>query len=130
VQQQIGDIQSLEFDFTKTIENAQKASESGEEPRMAFRIQGSKGSGVVLIENDPGSADGAGIKSGTLVMDDGTEYPLDMETIRSESATDLQIEFDDMIDEGQAESAAETEPIEIDAIDLEGAIPGGEAENR
>jgi len=135
VQQQIGDIQSLEFDFTKTIENAQKASEAGEEPKMAFRIQGTKGSGVVLIENDAAGPNGAGIKSGTLVMDDGTEYPLDMEAIRSDAPTDLQIDFDDMIDEGQSESkagaeATDTESIEIESIDLEGAIPGGEAENR
>lgn len=135
VQAQIGEIQSLEFDFTKTIENAQKASESGQEPKMAFRIQGTKGSGVVLIENDPSGPGGAGIKSGTLVMDDGTEYPLDMESIGPPSSTDMQINFDDMIDEGESASedqpqAIEVAPIEVEPIDLEGAIPGGEADNR
>ena len=136
VQEQIGEIQTLEFDFTRTVENAQQSSEAGQEPKMAFRIQGSKGSGVVLIENDPSGPGGAGIKSGTLVMDDGTEYPLDTESIGAAVPTDLEINFDDMIDVGESESldqpAVEVDqPVEIDVepIDLEGAIPGSETEN-
>jgi len=123
IQQRIGEIQSLEFDMTQTVENAQQASEAGEEPKMVFRIVGSNGSGIVLIEHDPAGPDGAGIKSGTLVMDDGTEYPLDIEAIKAAAPSDLPIDLDATIDDGQLES------LEIGPIDIEDAIQSSQGED-
>lgn len=128
VQQHIGEIKTLNFDFTKTIENAQKASEAGEETSMAFRIEGSNGSGVVLIVQDPSGPNGAGIKSGKLIMDDGSEYPLDMEAIRAAPPGTLEIELDEMFDDGQAEPAVPGDgnqipaDLEIAPIDLSGGV--------
>ena len=119
VQEQIGEIQSLQFDFTKTIESAQKASEAGDEPRLAFRIQGSAGSGMVYIVQDKSAPNGVGIKSGTLVMDDGTEYPLNAGAV-NDAAGGLQINMDDIIDDGNAETQ-DTGVIDIEAIDLDSA---------
>ena len=113
VQQQIGDIQTLEFDFTKTIEAATKASEAGEEPNvMAFRVNGSNGSGVVVVRQDTSQPGRVGIKSAKLVMEDGTEYPLDLGAINAAPPGNLQINLDDVINDGQAESADVT--LEID----------------
>ena len=124
VQQQIGEIQSLEFDFTKTIESAKKASEAGEEPRLAFRIQGSAGSGMVYIVQDKSAPNGVGISSGTLVMDDGTEYPLDANAVNEAAKGGLQINIDDMIDDGNAEPQ-DPGIIDIGPIDLESAGQNG-----
>ena len=119
VQEQIGEIQSLEFDFTRTIENAQKASEPGSEPPMAFRIQGSAGSGIVYIVQDKSAPGGLGIKSGTLVMEDGTEYPLDVGAVNEAAPGGLQINLDDMIDDGNVEPQ-DPGVIDIGPIDLNG----------
>lgn len=116
VQDQIGEIQSLEFDLTQTMENAQKAGEAGQDPKIAFRIQGTNGSGVVLIQQDASGPGGAGIKSGTLIMDDGTEYPLDVGAIKAGPPGNLQINLDDVIDDGQAEVT--DGPLEIGPIEL------------
>ena len=124
VQQQIGEIQSLEFDFTKMIEAAQKASEAGEEPPLAFRIQGSAGSGMVYIVQDKSVPNGVGIKSGKLVMDDGTEYPLDAGAVNEAASGGLQINLDDMIDDGNAETA-DPGIIDIGPIDLNAAGQNG-----
>jgi hypothetical protein len=100
VQQKIGTIESLEFDFTRMIEEAQKPGAGGE-PRMAFRIKGTNGQGYVMVVQDPSSPNGVGIKSGTLIMDDGTEFPLDMSAVRSAPPSTLEINMDDVITEGQ-----------------------------
>ena len=124
VQEQIGEIQTLTFDFTKTIENAQKAAESGGDPPMAFRIQGSAGSGMVYIVQDKAAKGGLGIKSGTLVMDDGSEYPLDAGVVNEAAAGGLQINLDDMIDDGNVETQ-DPGIIDIGPLDLDRAGKNG-----
>lgn len=118
VQQHIGQIEALEFDFTQTVENAQKAQGAGGEPRLAFKIRGSNGQGVVLVVQDGSGPGGAGIKSGTLVMDDGTEYPLDIEAMKSAGPSSLDINFDDAIDDGQTVPSGNA-PAEVPPISLE-----------
>jgi len=125
VQQQIGVIQSLELDVTTTFEQAQKASEAGEDPRLAFRIQGSAGSGMVYIVQDESVAGRLEIKSGTLVMDDGTEYPLDAGAVNEAAPGGLQINLDDMIDDGDVETK-DPGVIDIGPIDLNGAGQNGD----
>jgi hypothetical protein len=82
------------------MEEAQKQGAGGE-PRMAFRIKGTNGQGYVMVVQDPSSPNGVGIKSGTLIMDDGTEFPLDMSAVRSAPPSTLEINMDDVITEGQ-----------------------------
>jgi hypothetical protein len=102
IQQKIGTIQSLEFDFTRMIEEAQKSGGNGE-PRLAFRIKGTNGQGYVMVVQDPASPNGVGFKSCTLIMDDGTEVPLDMAAMNSAPPSTLEINLDDVVTEGQSE---------------------------
>ena len=86
---------------------------------MAFRIQGSAGSGIVYIVQDKSAPGGLGIKSGTLVMEDGTEYPLDVGAVNEAAPGGLQINLDDMIDDGNVEPQ-DPGVIDIGPIDLNG----------
>lgn len=110
VQERIGEIESVSFDFNETAQ-AQQGAQPGSEPRLAFRVKGSKGEGVVLVVPDQSSGGSPRMKSGTLVMSDGTEYPLDL----SAGSEGAEISLDDVIDEGEA--AQETEETEATPAD-------------
>ncbi len=110
VQDQLGEIESLEFDFAETQQSA--AQSGGGEPKLAFRVKGSKGEGVVLVVPDQSSGGSPKMKSGTLVMSDGTEYPLDL----SSGSGGMEVNMDDVIDDGDApeETPADAAPINLE----------------
>lgn len=126
VQQRIGEIKSLEFDVNRYAENVQAASQSGSEPQFPFRVEGDLGSGMILvtIDQNPSAPGGVGIRSGRLVMDDGTEYPLDVGAIKAGAPGNLQINMDDLFDDGEVVSPdagqGDLGPIRLN---LEGDVP-------
>lgn len=117
IESQIGKIESLEFDFTLTFEEAQKANQTGQEPPLVFRIRGSKGSGKILILQDPSGNDQLTIKSGTLIMQDGSEYPLEVEAVPSTAPNnpDLSVSVSEVFgvtDSGEPKQDESTDPDE------------------
>lgn len=89
----IGEIESLDMSWADTVAGAQNAEGGAEE--LAFQIKGTKGSGVVMIQQDK-SGDGTGMQSATLVMDDGSRFPIDLGMAGNED-----IQMDDIFDQGE-----------------------------
>ncbi len=73
INDQIGDIQSMSMDLIATG----KAGEA-KPGTIAFKIEGSKGSGFIEIHQDELNRvnQGQGLSSAELVMSNGTRYPL------------------------------------------------------
>ncbi len=69
----IGDIESLEVNWSATIEEAQKTGD--QDSGLIFEIKGSKGSGQFLVKQDKG---GEGIDMATLILPDGTRIPVNL----------------------------------------------------
>ena len=97
IEEHIGTIDSMNLNLSATGEYGQSSPGS-----MAFDISGSKGSGTILIKQQPGADGQPGIGSAELVMPDGSRHSID---IVSESAT---IDDDFKIDLGQ--------PDDVDAL--------------
>lgn len=74
IEEHIGNIESMEFSWSATVE--ENSGNQGGGAQIGFEIQGSKGSGRVLIEQDQGA--GNMIKSAILVLPDGTRIPIDL----------------------------------------------------
>jgi len=69
IQQHIGEVDEIELDFAAT-------GEVEDEDVFVFRIEGSKGSGVVTAEFVSVDADTEEIRSGTLQLSSGETYDL------------------------------------------------------
>lgn len=89
----IGDIESMDMSWSDTIAGAQNADGGAEE--LAFKIQGTKGSGVVMVQQDK-AGDGTGMQSATLVMDDGSRFPIELGQGDGDS-----FDMDEIFDEGE-----------------------------
>jgi hypothetical protein len=72
VQEHLGDNLTMKMNFTKTMEEQQKAG--GNDDIVAFDATGSKGSGTVIVTTSKGGADT--FESATLRLPDGREFPL------------------------------------------------------
>lgn len=66
--EQIGEIESMSMNFSKTGEERESNPNAS---TFAFDIQGSESSGTILIRQDQ-SGDGLGIESAVLILSDGT----------------------------------------------------------
>lgn len=86
IQEHIGDIESMNFDLTATTEQAEASGGA-----MAFKISGTKGSGILLIHQAPGG-DGERIERAELVLPDGTrhEVPVATETPIPDETVELE----------------------------------------
>jgi len=101
----------LRIQLGGTIEESRKAAEQGGggESKVVFEIKGSKGSGKFIIESNNG-----GQGSAVLLMPDGTRHPVDIAgggDMDIEEMEDLEIELNEFIDTGDAESP---EPVEVE----------------
>lgn len=85
----IGEIESMNMSWGETM----KAAQSGDGQELAFAINGSKGSGTILVVQDK-SGDGSGIQSATLVLADGSRHPIELVPTAEE------IDMDAFFDEG------------------------------
>lgn len=100
----IGDIQSFEVSWSATIEEAQRAGE--QDAGLIFEVEGSEGSGRLLIKGDQG---GGGLESAILILPDDTRIPIELgPELRGETpdVEDLDMDFDDLVDTGDIDSAA------------------------
>ena len=97
-----------------TFTAAQQAEEAGDQTPLAFEVKGSKGEGQVLILQDQ-SGDGTGIASATLVMPDGSRFPLDVDD-DGEDELEFDLEMGDLIDTGDAESNDGSSETETDSV--------------
>ena len=105
--EQIGDVESFQFSWGGTIEESQKAAQEGTgESRLAFDIEGSKGSGRFIIESG-----NARQGNGVLVMDDGTRVEIDLSGVGDFDDEDFDLELNEFVDEGDAEAP---EPVEAE----------------
>lgn len=121
----IGEIVSLDFDLSTTFEEAQKSAERGEETHWVFKIEGSKGSGTLIVQQDT-SGGGTDIKSATLVMPDGTRHSIDVSA--TPAVEELEFDLSDMIDAGEIDTATgDTDAGDTDAGDIP-ATPSSPAE--
>jgi hypothetical protein len=111
IEEHIGDIESMEFSWTGTVEEAQNSGNQGAGAQIGFEIKGSKGSGRVLIEQGQGGG-GNMIKSGTLILPDGTRIPIDVSAAPGETV--LPDNFDPLIATGEVDSGddAAVEPAD------------------
>jgi hypothetical protein len=71
IQEHIGDIEKITYNFTESME----ASADGDE-RMAFDVEGSKGSGLLIVEG-ANSGNEIDVTYGELVMPDGGTFYLE-----------------------------------------------------
>lgn len=86
VEEHIGEIKSVSGDLGSTFTEIKAHAEAGEvgQPPLVFSIEGSNGSGKLQIRND---ADGSP-EEVKLVMEDGSEYPIDIGTPLLETGPD------------------------------------------
>ncbi len=75
IEEHIGEIEDFSFDFGSMMT---RASENPGTEEIAFSVQGSKGSGVVYLQQDNNGGAEFGILSATLVTPDGTSYPIEI----------------------------------------------------
>ena len=112
----IGDIESLEVNWSATIEESQKTGDQNS--GLIFEIKGSEGSGQLRIKQDKG---GQGIDAATLILPDGTRIPINLGSGAPE-LDEMDIELNDFIDPGVVDSgetdAGDTETIEIAVPDV------------
>lgn len=88
----IGEIDELSVDWGSTFTRA--AEGDGQSEAIGFSIRGSKGSGVVYIEQDNSSGDDVRMKSATLVTSDGNSFPIDVNAIDEGGIGELNEMFD------------------------------------
>lgn len=93
IDEHIGTIESMSMNLTATTEYGQSTPGA-----MAFDISGSKGSGTIVIRQQPGADGQPGIGSAELVMPDGSRHAIE---IASEPAS---IDDDFQIDLGQPDA--------------------------
>jgi hypothetical protein len=105
----IGEIESIEASWSATIEEAQKAGDQGTGAPVAFEVEGSKGSGTLLVEQDQ-SGGGSMIKSATLILPDGTRIPIDVSV--TPSALEELEDLGELVDPGEIETPESTETLE------------------
>ncbi len=78
IEEHIGEVQSVQMNLGAVVEEAKKQQESGDQgppPSMVFDIKGSKGSGRILMRNEPGGQP----TSVDLVLDDGSRHTIDLD---------------------------------------------------
>ncbi|MFG0263071.1 MAG: hypothetical protein ACF788_11820 [Novipirellula sp. JB048] len=96
IQEQIGEIQSADLNFTATAEVGQ------EKPGvLVFDLVGSEGTAVLEIQQDPTApGEGLSIRTAELVMPDGTrhEVVIDTRAVDSPREADGEIELDGQLD--------------------------------
>ena len=73
----IGEIEDFSFSWKATMT---RASENPGKEELAFEVKGSKGSGVVYIEQDKNSGQDFQMLSGVLIMPDGSSHSIDLNT--------------------------------------------------
>jgi predicted dehydrogenase len=74
VQERIGEVESVEFDFMKSIDETQK--EGGDDEALVFEIKGSKGSGTVIGRTETGPDGAERMTGGILRLPSGEEFQL------------------------------------------------------
>ncbi|QDT13881.1 hypothetical protein [Planctomycetes bacterium K23_9] len=108
IEENIGEINSMSMNLSAVIEEAKKQQEAGNDgapPSMVFDIEGSKGSGRILMKNEPGGQP----NEVELVMADGSRHTIPLESPLFQAEPE---EFDDMdIDLG--EPAETLEPATV-----------------
>ena len=98
IAEHLGHIETMDINFTRTGQESQ-----GGQERLAFDVEGPKGSGVLIVVQD--QTDGTSIQSAELVLRDGTRLDVPLDWVPQ----DLEVEFGD--------------PETIDApIDVSGGI--------
>ena len=73
VQEHIGEVQSVEFDFMKSIDENETG---GDAEALVFRVEGTKGSGHVIGRSETGPDGVEHLTGGILRMPNGEEYQL------------------------------------------------------
>tara|TARA_R110002049_G_scaffold4601_4_gene31955 strand:+ start:231782 stop:232312 length:531 start_codon:yes stop_codon:yes gene_type:complete len=74
IEEHIGTIDSMSMSLGKTSEYAESSPGS-----LAFDISGAKGSGTVLIKQQPGADGQPGIGSAELIMSDGSRHAIEID---------------------------------------------------
>lgn len=101
----IGEIESLQMNLTDLVAEVQKHQEenrSGDPPQLLFDIEGTKGSGKVTMNTNPGSGRPTNV---VLITEDGERHEIDL------GAPDLDIEFEPGdIDMGEIDIPAPVNP--------------------
>ncbi len=100
----IGEIESMEMNFSKTGQEAQNSDGD----LIAFDIHGTKSSGTILIEQDKSSGDGTRIGSAILILEDGSRVKVPLEDWVDE---EFDIDLGD-IDLGEVDVPIETSEAE------------------
>lgn len=106
--ERIGEIESVQINWSATIEEAQKAGQEGES-RLVFDIKGDKSSGKVVV--DPNQSGGSGVELGSavLVMPDGSRHPIGSAGptgLEEMGLDELGVNVDDLIDAGDLDTGS------------------------
>jgi len=130
VQEQIGEVQSVQFELMETARQSQSAQEDGKPGVLVFSIEGSTGSGQIIVRQD--DANQPDFDSITLVTSEGDQIPLgpsggsDPDSIESEMG-DIDSELN--IDTGEldsSESRSGGASIDTESSDSSGSIETSE----
>lgn len=132
----IGELETARFEWWETGQQSQQAKAEGKNGVMVFSIEGSKGSGQLLVDQD--ASNQPDFDSMTLVLEDGSRFPLAGST---EGSDDLDAQLDGLedgisIDTGElvadppaSELDAPTDPSKTDSsTDESDSTPEAESE--
>ena len=102
----IGEIESMTLSMSASIDEAENF-EPGQATPMAFEVQGTKGSGTIMVQQ---SRTGQGIDSAVLVLPSGERLPIELASGSAGVLDDIEVELneldvelDDLIESGTSE---------------------------
>ncbi|MEM8668256.1 MAG: hypothetical protein AAGG48_12135 [Planctomycetota bacterium] len=119
IQEQLGDVESVTFDFRATSTETQKANEQGNPGVLVFNVEGSKANGQLLVDQGPGNE--PDFDSMTLVTEDGTRIPINaVDELENEMLEDIDMDDIDL---------PEIDTGDVDALGVESTDSGTNTEN-
>jgi len=94
----IGEIESMSMDFMASVEEAQNV-QPGQGSTLVFDVEGSKGSGQIIVQQSGGSEE---IDAAVLVTSSGERFPIELASRPASEFEDIEaelnnLEFDDPI---------------------------------
>jgi len=73
----VGDIKEISPNYSLMVEEVQRAQQAGEDPPIVYDVEGTKGSAVLVVTQDPESSEPVA-KEAVLILPDGTRIPLEI----------------------------------------------------
>lgn len=116
IKEHVGQLESVSLDLMETSKQSQQAQEEGKQGVLVFQLEGSQGSGQLLVEQATGSE--PDFSTATLVLPNGTRHAIDASDPNDIdiNASDLDMELEDLIDSGEMEVEFDAPSFEVPEV--------------